>query len=261
MRLRIFLTDDGSSDGTTSAVAHDFPAVTILEGNGSLFWNGGMRLAIHSAIRAGCDYILLLNDDTFLFPSAVTTLFAAYEAATKDEGKSPCIVGVTVDERNGFPTYGGRVSWGGLHATRYRLAFSTQDMLECDTFNGNCVLIPSQVITQVGNLDPVFVHKMGDYDYGHRISKHGFPIMSAPGFVGFCSEGDTSYHTCQGNNAWQRLRSVIHPKRFPPRAWLAFTRRHAGPLWLLHWIYPYVMAVVQRVPSAPPPASQTETAE
>ena len=41
----VYLTDDGSSDGTADAVKTEFPAVNILQGNGNLYWVGGMRLA------------------------------------------------------------------------------------------------------------------------------------------------------------------------------------------------------------------------
>lgn len=43
-QLHVYLTDDGSTDGTADALAeqnYTFP-LTILKGTGSLYWNGGM---------------------------------------------------------------------------------------------------------------------------------------------------------------------------------------------------------------------------
>ena len=34
----IFLTDDGSTDNTKEVISQEFPNITILEGNGNLFW-------------------------------------------------------------------------------------------------------------------------------------------------------------------------------------------------------------------------------
>ena len=50
--LKVFLTDDGCTDGTAEAVRRkewSFP-VEILQGDGTLFWNGGMILAWKAAI-------------------------------------------------------------------------------------------------------------------------------------------------------------------------------------------------------------------
>ena len=42
--LQVCLVDDGSTDGTGAAVAEQFPEVKLLQGDGQLFWAGGMRL-------------------------------------------------------------------------------------------------------------------------------------------------------------------------------------------------------------------------
>ncbi|NJK90794.1 MAG: glycosyltransferase [Blastochloris sp.] len=45
IRLELFMTDDGSTDGTGEAVLAVWSGATILKGNGNLFWNQGMRKA------------------------------------------------------------------------------------------------------------------------------------------------------------------------------------------------------------------------
>src|SRR5687768_10351924 len=47
--LRIFLTDDGSSDGTGDAVRREFPQVTVLQGDGQQYWVGGTMMAWEAA--------------------------------------------------------------------------------------------------------------------------------------------------------------------------------------------------------------------
>ncbi len=46
------VADDASTDGTSQAL-QEFFQVTVLSGNGSLFYSGGMRLAIDYAKKAG----------------------------------------------------------------------------------------------------------------------------------------------------------------------------------------------------------------
>ena len=54
--LDVFVLDDASSDGT-SEVAEQFPEVTVLHGDGELYWNGGMR----RAIAGDYDYYLITH--------------------------------------------------------------------------------------------------------------------------------------------------------------------------------------------------------
>src|SRR5580658_7643570 len=67
IRFAVFLVDDGSTDGTGGAVKSLFPQVKVLQGNGALFWNGGMRVAFAAAVQESFDAYLFLNDDTTLY--------------------------------------------------------------------------------------------------------------------------------------------------------------------------------------------------
>ena len=51
INLNIFLVDDGSIDGTGKAVKKNFPQVNLITGDGTLFWNGGMRVAFEKRWR------------------------------------------------------------------------------------------------------------------------------------------------------------------------------------------------------------------
>lgn len=74
--VQVYLVDDGSTDGTGEAVKAAYPGIKVLQGNGNLFWNGGMRLAFSEAMKSDYDYYLWLNDDTLLYPRAIQSLLA-----------------------------------------------------------------------------------------------------------------------------------------------------------------------------------------
>ena len=245
LAVSVFLVDDGSTDGTSGAVAAEFPAVRVLRGDGTLYWNRGMRMAFEAALCEGFDAYVLLNDDTMLCEDAVRRL-ADVCAALDIEGKTAIVVGSTRSAESGVLSYGGiRVRRQGLQVSFEKVLPHVERLTECDTMNGNIVWIPAAVAQKVGNLDARFHHHFGDLDYGLRAQRAGFSVVAAPGYLGTC-----------GNNAIQgtwrdttlplakRWKSLLGPKGQPPREWLLFTRRHYGWRWPLYACSPYVKTLV-----------------
>lgn len=228
VQISILLTDDGSTDGTTDAIREEFPKVHILQGDGSLFWNGGMRLAFATAMEKDFDYYLWLNDDTNLYPDAIPKLISTSSLL----GSKNIIVGSTSDSVTGTITYGGmrRVSW--WNPFRYELVNPGDEPLPVDTMNGNCVLIPRLVAQKVGNIDSNYIHSIGDIDYGLTAKKLGFGVYICAGVVGTCSKNSIS-------GTWQdptlpigeRWRKMQSPKGLPLRQWIYLSQKHAGILW------------------------------
>jgi GT2 family glycosyltransferase len=52
LQITVYLTDDGSTDGTGDEVRRLFPQVVVSRGNGSLFWTGGMNLSWELAMKS-----------------------------------------------------------------------------------------------------------------------------------------------------------------------------------------------------------------
>lgn len=241
LRLAVYLTDDGSTDGTSLAVLERFPEVRLLTGDGSLFWNGGMRFAFAEALKNDHAYYLWLNDDTRLDDGALVTALQCHDSILTASGCEAIIVGTTRSPIDGGPTYGGVVRRSRLRRTRFTLLEPGNEPLPSETMNGNCVLIPREVAQRVGNLDETFVHGMGDFDYGLRARAAGFSIWVMPGYAGACAKntpaGTFNDRSLSLAERWRRIRS---PKGLPPREWRVFCRRHAGRAWWLYFFWPYV---------------------
>jgi GT2 family glycosyltransferase len=110
----------------------------------------------------------------------------------------------------------------------------------CHTLNGNCVLVPREVATVVGNLDSAFIHAMGDIDYGLRARAAGYELWVMPGYAGTCA-GNPSVGTYRDaklalSERWKKMQS---PKGLPFSQWKLMTQRHAGAFWFLYWLMPY----------------------
>lgn len=239
--LQIVLVDDASTDGTAEAVAAGFPEARVIRGSGDLFWNGGMRTALAAAMSEGFDAYLLLNDDTHLYPDAIATLIETSRGLQGGGEERAIVVGSTEAPDGSGLTYGGWSCARGRGALHMESVAPGPRPTPCDTFNGNCVLVPAAAMRALGNLDPAFTHSMGDLDLGLRARRAGIPCWVAPGYAGTCAPN-------RGRGLWgdeslrvlDRWRLLLGPKGLPLREWLAFTFRHAGPLWPLYWLNPYV---------------------
>lgn len=248
VKMDVYLVDDGSTDDTAAAVSQHYPQVKIIQGTGSLFWNGGMRVAFAEALTHDYDYYLWLNDDTVLFPNALDTLLASYHTLQQQGEDYFLLAGSTCDPQTNVLTYGGVVRRSRWRPLKFDLIEPIETVQRCDTINGNCVLIPRKVVQIVGNLDPAFTHYAGDWDYGLRAGQKGCTIWVAPGYVGTCSQNyQSGSETNPQVQLHEGLKKISQPKGLAVREqtlhplgeWKVFAQRHGGLLWPIYWLIPY----------------------
>lgn len=256
--LSIFLVDDGSSDGTSEQVAEQFPAVNLMQGDGQLFWTGGTRLAFDSALTEDFDYYLWVNDDTTLHVDALTRLINIHQSLSDEQNAASIVIGSTLDPDTGKTTYGGVNSQYRWWPLKYQLLEPSAQARECDTMNGNCVLIPREVTQRVGNLDPFFRHYLGDFDYGLRNRQAKGSVWIAPGHFGFCEKSLTTRVKVNKKPANEDLKALMSPKGLTVgdtdltsfTEWKHYCKRHGGRwLWPIYWLAPYRRLLLRLLPS------------
>ncbi len=234
-RLVAYVFDDGSTDGTGDAVRTEFPQVELISGDGTAFWNRGMWVAFGKALKHSHDYYLWLNDDVLLDRGFVTSLVDAQ--AAHERAEAPAIIVGAMRTSSGEVVYGGQVIKAprGFHLTTYTCAPAPHSQ-PCDTFSGNCVLIPLTAAQRVGNIDPHFFHNYGDFDYGLRARRLACTVWQAPGTIGVCDRNSTKERLIVDltngslSRRWQAFGQarLIH---IPSR--IRFFVRHLGPWGLI----------------------------
>jgi GT2 family glycosyltransferase len=247
LELVVFLVDDGSTDGTAEAVTARFPQVRLLRGDGSLFWNGGTRKAFEAAMQEEYDAYLLFNDDSELYSDSLARIVTCSEER-ESLGEHAIVTGSMRSPGTGERSYGGlRKRTSGLRMYFEPVMPDPSQALPCDTMNGNFALIPKSIARGIGNLEPTFTHKWGDFDYGLRATQANFAVVVAPGFHGECSKNSitTTYldRSISRSERWERLMS---PKGVPWREWLLYVRRHFGWRWPMYAVSPYIKTLFGR---------------
>jgi hypothetical protein len=208
--LDVFVLDDASSDGTGERIAEQFPEVTLLHGNGRLYWNGGMRRAFGAAIAGDYDYYLWMSDDTQLEDNALAVLLDT-ERRRRGRGEEAVIVaGSTRHPETGELTYSGVVQPYRWRPFKTVLVEPGDAPRPCDTMNGNATPI--------------------------CCTKHGSRLPTR------ATTGREMSDRCRlGEEPMGReLRRLWSIKELSPGPWAVYTRRWSGRLWPVHWLSPYV---------------------
>lgn len=245
LQFEVYLVNDGCTDGTDEAVRSRFPDVRVLQGDGTLFWNGGMRMAFEAGLHSCADAFLFLNDDTMLYSDGLERMADCATESLK-VNKPAIVVGSTRSPFTGEHSYGGiirRTRGLGLKLEKVRpdLKASTA----CDSMNGNIALIPREIANAVGNLDECFRHQFGDIDYGLRARRAGFDVVVAPGYIGECTPNShAGTWRDPGMGLGQRCKHLFSPKGVPVTEWFRFTRRHYGWRWPYYAVSPYLRTIV-----------------
>ena len=249
--LTVFLVDDGCTDGTAKAIGLDYPTVRIIQGTGSLFWNGGMRLAWLSALEEGVfDYFLWVNDDSFIYSGAIVRIISAYESLVEN-GRTPgAVLGTMVDPESNKPTYGGRRNNSLINPLSFGpVLVPTDEPLACDFVNGNFTLIPSESVKRIGILSGEYTHSMGDFDYGLRLKKSGLTCWVAPGVFGEC-EVNAVVGGCKDAelSVAERVLKMQSISQLPPvDEWMYFVHKHGGYIWPLLWFKAWLRRVFPHI--------------
>lgn len=252
IHFTIYLVDDNSSDGTVDAIKAEYPTVNIIQGNGELFWAGGMRLAWRKARRdnKNFDYFLLLNDDTLLFNDSIRSIFNDRKKVNID---AAIIIGSTKDPDTGEFSYGGRLLKNGYSSNAIIIKPDGQSPQLCHLGNANIMLVPVSVVNKIGILSDNYIHGIADYDYTLKAKKKGIPSYISTFYCGFCSDDHGKNWKSSEHSLRQRIRYLYDPKGLSYKEYLLYIRKffplYLPQAWLLLWaktFFPVIWEVRKR---------------
>lgn len=174
---KVIVVDDGSSDGSGEMIRTGFPDVTIIPGDGNLFWTAAVNMGIREALSQGADYVMTLNNDTVATPD-----FMEHMLLWSAEKPDALLGALDIDYSTRKPYYGGEIIDPIWQTTTFLLEELDKDDMNglhpVSLFPGRGLLIPRKVFDVIGLFDEKqFPHYMADYDFTSMARAHGFEIF------------------------------------------------------------------------------------
>lgn len=178
--FEIILLDDASTNDSVQQLQQRLPANTVfLPQQANSGFAAVNNVGMRRALADGCDWVLLLNNDTVAAPDFLETLLRQTPAGAVscpkmlflDPPDEIWFAGGELDRTTGKVRHlGGHEKDGPAFAEKKQVSFITF----C------CVLLPRQVIEQVGFLDETLFMYCEDVDYCIRLADAGVPLWFLP---------------------------------------------------------------------------------
>lgn len=226
----IVIIDDASADGTGAHLARHYPWVTVLRGNGELFWAGGTNKGVRYALERQFDYVLTINNDTLVDPDFLSRLIDTAEANPRS------LVGARINflaEPTRVWSVGGYTNWRqkNVYFLNLREHSSEEKELlarrpsptESELLTGCGVLVPTACYRAVGLYDQLNCPQYhADSEFTLRARKRGWRILVDLHAVVWNDVPNTCVlkHIGLKRSPWYwRPMLAIHLRYCPPR-WL-----------------------------------------
>jgi GT2 family glycosyltransferase len=164
--MTVCLVDDRCTDGTRSMVETEFPSVHFINGNGHLYWGGGILEGMIAANEARAEVMVWLNDDCLPAEGAIEVVV---KHALRTQGIAG---GICYD-----PEHPQNQTYSGTKMGSSQMVCPGLGEFEhVDLINGNLVAVHREVVERIG-FPPgrELPHYGGDSIYSLRASRAGIP--------------------------------------------------------------------------------------
>lgn len=178
--FRVVVVDNNSSNDDVEKLREQFDDFIdkIIVNDSNLGFSGGNNVGIKYALENGADYVLLLNNDTFVEPDFLSKLVEKDDQQKGIGILTPMITYYTEPEK--IWSAGGNIS--NIKASGFTFGHNQKAAeYEFDKFctfaSGCCMLIKKEVLEDVGLLDENYFLYLEDTDFSYRTITTGYKIL------------------------------------------------------------------------------------
>lgn len=234
-KVKIFVCDSGSIDGTQEAVCQEPNTIFIAVGNES-WWSAAVNIGIAAARRQGFSKIILLNDDVNFDEKLMSGLLA--EAQFHPEAIISAKQKTVNGEFLGF-VY--------KSLSKKATAINRQSASSAvDSSNGCCLLIPSEVFDAVGYFDDHRCPQLyGDVEFQLRAKRAGYPTIACSSAL-ISQQKNTDYFARLGRaNVFTHPASPLNVRAYMTFGTTLFGNISSFLLFGYRYHYGYVKSLIR----------------
>ena len=180
---KVILVDNFSSDDSANQLKVEFPEIHLIQNDDNLGFTGGNNKGLAYALVQDFEYVLLLNNDTFVEPNFLSVLIRHLESDQTIGAIQPKIY--FNHNRQLVWSAGGR--YNPLISKSIPIGEGVLDegqfekMHETDWLTGCAFLTRTSVIQKVGVLSDIYFYGcFDDVDWSLRIKKLGYKLVFCP---------------------------------------------------------------------------------
>jgi GT2 family glycosyltransferase len=219
------VVDDGSTDGTDRAVARAHPDAVVLRGDGSLWWAGATNVGVEHALANGADYVLTLNNDSVLAPTALEVLL---DLERIDGPALRCAQRHHLHRPDHVDDVGRVMDWAQSRGYR-RIPPGGDAPIRVDAAGANAMLVPRRCFEETGRFDAERLPQCwSDWDFQLRAKAAGWSLYTVPASVVLEDRSTVGPRLTSTTNLADAARLVVSRRSpYHPAFTWRFYQRHA----------------------------------
>jgi GT2 family glycosyltransferase len=214
---QVVVIDNASQDGTSAAVRHRYPNVTLLENSENLGYAAGNNRGIKYALEHGAEYVLIINSDTVMPPDLLTKTVQI--ASSSDHIAAVGVKNLKMSDPS--------TVWAAYLELTYRRELlnvvgreqpdspALSVVKDVPGVSGACMLLSRRAVEDVGLLDETFFMYHEDLDWCQRAISKGYR----------CVYAGTAHILHKGSSSTLKTRAGYY---FLVRNSILFARKHGN---------------------------------
>jgi hypothetical protein len=216
----IIVIDNGSADGSGKQLKDHFNNIILIESPTNLGFAGGNNLCIQYAAANGYEYVLLLNNDTFVKEDLVKVLVAYMDEHLSIGAIQPMIYfnhnrNLLWNGGSYFNSWLGRAFVPGYNKP---LSPASDNIKEVDWITGCAFFIRLSVLKQAGLFSENLFMYYEDVDLSFRIRQSGYLLFYHPGSCVYHIAGMSNKTKIKNKEGY--INSIVHYLNLRNRIWL-----------------------------------------
>lgn len=180
VQSEIIVIDNASTDQTSETIKNEFPKIKLIESQENLGFGKANNLGISEALKNGCDFVFLLNQDAWVEKDTIEKLMNVAE-------KNPDFGIISPIHLNGNGNaldfnFSKQIAPGScpMLYSDFVLRKVENKVYETEFVCAAAWFISKECLRKVGGFNPTFYHYAEDDNYVHRLHYKGLKIGVHP---------------------------------------------------------------------------------